>query len=88
MSHEFQTDSLESIARRCLSRKDCFGYILATPKTPPDTAVGLDQPVKVLEPESVVRVVGVQVVAEVVEVMNCALTKVKSERIESASCCE
>lgn len=49
--------------------------------------VGLDQPVKVLEPSSAVRVVGVQDVAEVVEVMNWALTRVKSERMESASCC-
>lgn len=47
----------------------------------------MDQPVKVLEPPSVVRAVGVHEVAEVVEVMNWALMRLKSERMKSEIFC-
>lgn len=85
MSHLFQNDSSESTWRRWLSRKDCFGYILARPATPPGAEVGLDQPVKVLEPSSVVRVVGVHAgTVAMTEVMNWALVRAKMDRRESA----
>lgn len=65
--------------------KSSFGKILPTPATPPGAWVGLEKPtiVAVL----VVRVVGVQDAAEVVEVINWALARVRMGRRASARYC-